>query len=142
MLKAVIDTNLLVSVLLQKSSTVLALAQYLREKRFAIVTSDALLAELIAVAARPKFARYFNQDDIDELIVLILARSEQVKLNIEIDLYRDPKDNFLLDLAASAHADCLVTGDKDFLDDNALKKTMQENYGVKVVSVVEFLQIV
>ena len=80
MLKAVIDTNLLVSILLHKSSTVLALAQCLREKRFVIVTSDALLVELIAVVARPKFARYFSQDDVDELIILILARSEQLML--------------------------------------------------------------
>ena len=90
-----------------------------------MVISDVLLSELIAVVTRPKFSRYFSQNDVNELIVLILARSEQVEPKVKIELCRDPKDNFLLDLAATARADCLVTGDKDFLDDRVLKESMQ-----------------
>ena len=66
MLRAVIDTNLLISILLQRSATVLTLARYLREKRFGLVVSDGLLSELAAVVKRPKFARYFSQSDVNE----------------------------------------------------------------------------
>ncbi len=50
-----------------------------------------------------------------------------IRITHHFDDCRDKKDNFLLDLSVSGHADYLVTGDDDLL-------TLNPFYGIQIVS--------
>jgi putative PIN family toxin of toxin-antitoxin system len=88
--------------------------------------SEELFAELIEVLQRPKFKKYFSATAIEKLIVLLYDRVEWIETTHHFDDCRDKKDNFLLDLSVSGHADYLVTGD-DLL-------TLNPFYGIEIVS--------
>lgn len=79
-----------------------ALLEHWRNQHLTLILSERLLSELFAVLHRPKFSNYFVEDDI------------------------------LLEVAATARAQYLGTGDQDLLDDPALIATMRDQYGVQV----------
>ena len=139
-MRVVLDLNLFVSALIGKTAT-RAILDHWRTQQFVLVLSERLLAELRAVLARPKFQRYFTVDDVQILIALLEEHAEFVEPTIRLELSRDAKDNILLDVAATAHANYLVTGDKDLLDDPVLIKTMLEQYGVQVIPANTFLEL-
>lgn len=139
-LRAVVDTNLFVRGLL-KGPVTLPLIQAWKEERFKLVTSEGLLAELFKVLARPKFRRYFTREDVEELGKLIYERAEMVEPAIHVTLCRDPKDDVFLDVAIAGKVPYLVTGDEDLKGDEALKEKIHNEYGVRIVSVPEFLAI-
>jgi putative PIN family toxin of toxin-antitoxin system len=136
----VVDTNLFVRGLL-KGPVSLPLIQAWKEGRFILVASEALLAELFEVLARPKFRRYVTWEDVEELGELLYERVELVEPTIHIRLCRDPKDAVFLDVAISGRVPYLVTGDDDLKGDEALKSKMHKVYGVHIMSVPEFLAI-
>ncbi len=139
MIKAVLDTNLFVSALI--GGQVKPVLEAWKARKFELVVSEELLAELLDVLHRPKFNRFFSEADVRALGGLILERAEFVIPKRHFLLSRDPKDNFLLDIAYASKAQFLVTGDRDFLDDDVLKTTML-GHGVEVVTVAEFLQAI
>lgn len=63
----------------------------------------------------PKLKKYFNQDKVSDLLILLEIISEKIKLKKIEKICRDPKDDFLLALANRAKANYLITGDKDLL---------------------------
>lgn len=139
MIKVVIDTNLFVSALLGGGKPAQLIKAW-RAQEFSLVVSEQLLAELFDVLRRPKLSRYFRQEDMIALGELILERAKIVNPENQLSLCRDPKDNFLLDIAIAGNAHYLVTGDGDFLDDEALKKIVIDEHDVKIVSVSTFLE--
>ncbi len=110
----VIDTNVIVSrALLPKSVAGRALGKALREG-IPIASVDSLL-ELASVLRRNKFDRVAPYG---ERMRVWLTYRLQVKISAVTDAVtdcRDPKDNMILALALSGHADLIVTGDKDLL---------------------------
>ena len=80
-----------------------------------LIFSNELIEEFISVTARSKFKKYFSNTDVDELIQLFDFYGEHVKVTSDVNKCRDPKDNFLLNLAIDSKADYLVTGDSDLL---------------------------
>lgn len=113
-IRVVIDTNLWISYLIGKCLG--NLTTHIENNSVRLLFSDELFGELIEVLQRPKFRRYFSAGTVRELIELLQLRSEWVDPTEEAEACRDPKDNFLLDLASSGDADYLVTGDSDLLD--------------------------
>ena len=75
------------------------------------------------MAERPKLSRYFSKSDLEALIQIIDKFGTLIEVTSEINLCRDIKDNFLLNLAVDSKADYLVTGDKDLLDLGKINKT-------------------
>lgn len=138
--RAVVDTNLFVRGLL-KGPVTLPLIQAWKAGHFKLVTSEALLTELFEVLSRPKFRRYFTREDVEELGELIYERAELVEPSIHVTLCRDPKDDIFLDVAIAGKVPYLVTGDDDLKGDEVLKNKMRDEYGVRIVSVPEFLAI-
>ena len=132
MLKAVIDTNLLVRGLL-KGKTILPLIEALKNNQFQLITSYALIAELTEVLKRERLKIYFTLDDLKELLDLIEAQGQIVKVTQAIKECRDPKDDIVLECAVEGKADCIVTGDQDLL-------TLSPFRGIKIVSPQEFLK--
>ena len=111
--KVVIDSNVLVSILKGKPSLSLIYILF-KEERFKLVISAEVLKELSAVLYRPHLK--IDSRDIKELFRLIKAKAIRIDLPPPfIDACRDPKDNFILELAIKARADFIVTGDKDLL---------------------------
>ena len=77
--------------------------------------SSELLEEFIDVVSRPKFKKYFSKKDIEKILEYFDQFGELVKVNSDINICRDSKDNFLLTLSVDSKADYLITGDKDLL---------------------------
>jgi len=124
-MRVVIDTNIWISFLIGK--TLIGLRDAIISGRITILFSEELFAEFIEVLQRPKFKKYFSATAIEQLIVLLYDRVEWIEITRHFDDCRDKKDNFLLDLSVSGHADYLVTGDDDLL-------TLNPFYGIEIVS--------
>ncbi len=58
-----------------------------------------------------------------ELLRIFDRFAELVEVESDVDLCRDEKDNFLLNLAIDSSADYLVTGDNDLLVLKKVKNT-------------------
>ena len=113
--KIIIDTNLWISFLIgMKSSS--AIRRIMTDGSVSIVMTDILQAEIMAVASRPKFAGYFAPEACERLLEFLRARSDEYVLGDIPSRCRDPKDDYLLELARVSDADILVTGDKDLTD--------------------------
>jgi len=122
--RVVIDTNIWISFLIGK--IISGLSDAIIEDKVLIIFSKELFDELTEVLQRPKFRKYFSQDNIKELIALLHAKTEIVEITEHFSDCRDPKDNFLLDLCVSANVDCLITGDEDLLELNPF-------HGIKII---------
>ncbi len=112
--RIIIDTNLWISFLLNKDFS--KLDTVFANDKCTLLFSNELLDEFLEVAARPKFQKYFTHIDLHILLKQINIYSEFIKVIAEVDVCRDPKDNFLLSLALDGNATHLITGDKDLLE--------------------------
>lgn len=111
--KVVIDSNIIVSIL-KGSPRLSPIYTAFKEGRFKLVISAGILKELAAVLYRPSLK--IEPNDIKELFRLIKFKALRVKPRIQlINACRDPKDNFILELAIEARADFIVSSDKDLI---------------------------
>ena len=134
----VVDTNVFVRGLL-RSAVVVPLINAWKANRFRLLTSEELLQELVEVLARPKLRKYFQEEQVKELLLLISEQGKVVEPLQHVNFCRDPKDNIFLDVAIAGQADHLVTEDNDLKDDEDLKTRMRDEYGVEIVDVLEFM---
>ena len=117
--RIIIDTNLWISHLI--SGSLGKLDDFIISGKVILIFSEELFTEFIEVVSRPKFKKYFSKKDIDNLQSLFDEYGEIIDVTTSIDLCRDSKDNFLLNLSIDAKADYLITGDKDLLVINEIK---------------------
>ncbi len=119
--KVILDTNLWISYLISNNFD--ELDEYIENKQIVLIFSKELIEEFIDVVSRPKFKNFFTKDDIKELLLKFDLYGKIVDVNSNIQVCRDPKDNFILNLAVDSKADFLVTGDEDLLILKEVKKT-------------------
>ncbi len=136
--RALVDTNLLVRLVTGPPASS-PLYRLWRAGRFELCISPHLLDELAEVLDRPHLQRYLRPGAAQAFLALLRAEATVVAPAISIALCRDPKDNALLEAAAAAQADYLVSADQDLTDDPYLKETLKAEYGVHVVTLSEFL---
>jgi len=74
-----------------------------------------LITEFIDVVNRPKFEKYFSKKDIARILNLFDQYGQLTDVKSDINICRDKKDNFLLNLSIDSKADYLITGDNDLL---------------------------
>ena len=129
--KVIIDTNLWVSFLISREFEKLDFL--FSSGKICLLFSERLFAEFIGVASREKFRKYFSENDIDELSIKMKNVAKMVQTKSLQTQCRDPKDNFLLELAVDGKANYLLTGDKDLLDLKTVNKT-------KIVKIEEFFR--
>ena len=127
--KIIIDTNLWISFLLSRKINFID--NLLSNRNVRLVFCSELLDELLEVSARPKFKKFFTTNDKKLILNIIERYADYVIVTSNVDLCRDPKDNFLLSLAKDSNADFLITGDNDLL---VLKKFK----GTRIVTVAEY----
>lgn len=110
----VIDTNVLISALLFKSSVPFR-AIALAEKQGIILYSEATLKELERVLNRSKFDKYLSQEERQVFLLKFIGSSQLVNITEKISVCRDEKDNKFLELAVSGNANLILTGDLELL---------------------------
>jgi putative PIN family toxin of toxin-antitoxin system len=119
--KIIIDTNLWISFLISKNYVFID--KLIQKKQVKLVFCNELLAEFLQVVKRPKLEKYFQNEDVVQLIEIIDQFAEFYTLKSIENICRDPKDNFLLALANESDANFLITGDKDLLEIKKFKNT-------------------
>ncbi len=116
MIRAVIDTNLIISYLLTQGETLSRLIDHWERGHFVYLTSPTLAAELSEVVYRPKLRRHMRSDPA-VLVELIETKAEWTPGVLTLPgSCRDPKDEPFIACAAEGNAAYLVTGDADLLD--------------------------
>jgi putative PIN family toxin of toxin-antitoxin system len=136
--RALIDTNLLVR-MVTGTPTASPLYRLWRADRFELLISSHLLDELVEVLDRPRLRRYLRPGAAHAFLTLLRAEATVITPTYHITLCRDPKDDVLLEVAATGRADYLVSADRDLTDAPHLKATMEARYGAKIVTMSEFL---
>lgn len=112
--RVIVDTNIWISSLIGRQLA--SLRELLSYPSIELVVTERLLQEVLIVAQRPKFAKYFNHQDVEQLHLWMEQNMVNVPLGEIPSRCRDPKDDYLLELAVQAHAIYLVSGDSDLLD--------------------------
>jgi len=131
-IKIIVDTNIWISFLIGHSLDPLVHA--IKSKNVIICFSKGLHDELFTVMTRPKLSSIISEEKIAEIREIVHNYVTMIIPNIVITDCRDPKDNFLLELAVSAEADYIITGDKDLLVLNPYKN-------INIVSANDFEKI-
>lgn len=112
-LRVIVDTNCWISFLIGRKLS--CLVDLLSNERVQLILCPDLLEEIREVTSRPKFAKYFPQDEVASLIEFMQIIGEEFTPKSQVQLCRDKADDYLLALAIDAKADYLVTGDQDLL---------------------------
>lgn len=111
--RIVIDTNLWISFLI--SNRFSEIDQLLFTNEVTLVFSLELLEEFTQVVDRPKFKKFISSSDINKLLSIFESYADIVEVTSTLNLCRDVKDNFLINLAIDGKVDYLITGDADLL---------------------------
>ena len=114
MLKAVVDTNVLISGLLG-SRTNRKIIEAFRNEQFLLVTSPLLIEEFLRVTSRPRLAAYFSSRERQAVAWFLQTQTHLTIPKQRFQACRDPKDNLLLEVAVASKASIIVTGDQDLL---------------------------
>jgi putative PIN family toxin of toxin-antitoxin system len=131
--RILIDTNVIVSrALLPESVAGRALGKALREG-IPIASVDSLL-ELASVLRRKKFDRVVSYGERMRVWATYRLQVGIFAVSDTVTDCRDPKDNMILALALSGHADLIVTGDKDLL-------CLHPWRGIAILSPADYLNI-
>jgi putative PIN family toxin of toxin-antitoxin system len=131
-LRAVYDTNIIVSGLLRKEGISAFLLDLATQGYVKLILSKDILEEYEEVLLRPKFS--FSQKLIKRLLLKLRARGKVVKPKTTVAILKDPADNKFLECALSGKAKYLVTGNTRHFPFRAFR-------GIKVVSPREFWEI-
>ncbi len=132
-IKVIIDTNIFISFLIGKKLR--SLKDLIIKFDLVLIFSEQNIEELLTVTSRDKFRKYFNKEDVIDLISFIKIVGQVLEINEIEEVCRDPKDDFLLALAKESKAHFLVSGDKDLLDLLRYQKT-------RIISTSQFEQII
>jgi len=124
MQKIVIDTNVIVSSLIQKSYPYQIIFDLLIEDKICLCISPTLMAEYYEVLERPKFAQ-FQGFTAKARVVLANIELKAIHYNpkITLDLISDKDDNKILELADECEADFVITGNTNDFTFPLYKKT-------------------
>ena len=124
MQKIVIDTNVIVSSLIQRNYPNFIITELFIEDKFQLCISDELMAEYYEVLTRPKFAKF--QDFFiraEALLADIEAKATKYYPTIKLELISDDDDNMILELADECNADFVITGNTTDFTFSTYKQT-------------------
>src|SRR5258708_21103294 len=108
MIRAVLDTNILVSALITKrDSAPLQLYKAFIAQKFLLITSPSILAEVEDVINREKIVKYHKlspkqrEGIMEQLLTLCYVTLKSIK-SVKVIIERDPKDDKFLHAAIEA----------------------------------------
>lgn len=124
MQKIVIDTNVIVSSLIQKNYPYLIVNDLFIEAKFHLCISDELLKEYYEVLAREKFAKFPDFfAKAESLLSNIETKAIKFIPTIKLDLISDKDDNMILELADESDTDFVITGNTNDFTFSSYKNT-------------------
>jgi len=111
MQRIVIDTNVIISSLIQKSYPYTIVNELFIDDKIELCVSEELMTEYYEVLRREKFARF--QDFFkraESLLVEIETKATMFKPKVRLQLISDADDNMILELADECIANFVITG--------------------------------
>ena len=132
-MRILLDTNLWVSALLSETMRN-RIGRIIADSRLEILADAELLAELERVCARPKFARLLSPVQVNGFIQILRDRLTFIETHSEVQVCRDPDDDYLLAICLDGQADFLLSGDNDLLTLRFFEKT-------RILALTEFEQV-
>ena len=134
MIRAVVDTNILIRSLIKPQGTVGPIISRLRDGDYTLVYSAPLVDELVAKLSLPRIQVKYHMrlEEIEALVALIVLQGEKVIPTWKVKVCRDPKDDMFIEAALAGEAQVVVTGDDDLL-------TLKEFETVRFVTPRAFL---
>ena len=135
-MKVVIDTNVLISGIISTQSPPACIIDLWVSNKITVCVSSEIIEEYLSVLLRPKFARVGTPQEryklVSQLVELgnTLIINPDFKLNIITD---DPDDNIILECAAEAGAEVVISGDDHLLSLSAYE-------GIPILTPAEYLQ--
>jgi putative PIN family toxin of toxin-antitoxin system len=139
-MRAVIDTNVLVSGFITRRGNPYRIIVAIHAGQFEFIISQSLIDELADVVRRDAFlARgVASSNEVSAFFAFITQEVDVIASEGESPIrVRDPKDEQVIATALAGNADYLVTGDNDLLalrDDPGLG-------ALRIVTVAEFLEV-
>ncbi|MGB8647105.1 MAG: putative toxin-antitoxin system toxin component, PIN family [Anaerolineae bacterium] len=117
MIRAVIDTNILIRAAIRPQGTIGPIAHRLSQGRYLLIISEILFDELIEKLREPRIGRKYHLDEqaIQAFVEELAVSGELVAPTREIHACRDEDDNRVLEAAVTGGADFIVTADEDLL---------------------------
>lgn len=137
MIRAVLDTNTLVSAIINTNKSVSQeIYQNSKDKHFLLVISSLILAEVEDVIHRARIMRFhkYSTQQLQRIIKELTNVSLIVPGKTEIEVVRDPDDNKIISAALDGHVDYIISRDKDLLD-------LKEYQGIKIITPEKFMGI-
>ena len=112
--RAVFDTNTLVSALLFSASTPRHALDYAFDHGKVLISLP-LVRELYRVLHYPRLERYITPDERAQFLSQLTREGTLTTITVQLQVVRDPDDNFVLELAVSGGASVIISGDSDLL---------------------------
>jgi uncharacterized protein len=97
-----------------------------------IFTSNELLVELTETLTKPKLQKYLSYKRTKYLFDIILDRTKLIEVKLKHKFCRDPKDDFIVNLALEANAIFIISGDSDLLVLNPIDE-------IQILTISDFL---
>ena len=138
-MRVVLDTNTLVSAVLSPNGPPRRLLDDARAQRFELCSSPVLLAELLDVISREKFAQRLTQAGLmPRGIFGEIRRLSSVTrpANVPHVIANDADDDHVLACALAANVDLIVSGDKHF------QSLGGEYHGIRIVTPAEAVEMI
>lgn len=137
MIRAVFDTNTIVSAILAPKGIPAHLLAAFRESGFELISGHAIVEEAIRTLLTRRIQQRYTVTPVDIEGVRALLEREATHVSVTAEVPRvatHPEDDLILATADSADADHLVTGDHQLQRLGTYK-------GVRIVSPRQFLEI-
>lgn len=133
MLKAVIDTNVILTHLIasRADSPPVQIVEAFGDQILPVFSAETFY-ELERKIANPKFERYFDLEMATLFLHDLRKLSTWVTIPGELQICRDIDDNKILETALVAGAQVITTGDKDIL-------TLADNFPISILTPADFV---
>lgn len=134
-MRAVLDTNILISALMIQTGNPAVIYRAWQERQFTLLTCAEHLDELRATLRKPAIAERIKPYKAGGLVNEMRKLAEIVDSLPRVRRSPDPTDDFLLALCEAGKADYLVTGDKGGL----LK--LKQHRATRIISARAFAEL-
>jgi uncharacterized protein len=137
MIRAVVDTNVLVSGFISPLSYPREIERSWRRGEFTLVTSREIIGEVSRVLYSPRIQPKYQlaDSDIQAFILALLCHSECVAGKVVLEgIAPDPGDDKIVACAVEGEADLIVTGDRGL-------QQLGEHDGIRIVSAEAFIGV-
>lgn len=136
-IRAVLDTNVLISGLVSQKGLPRQILDAWLEGRYTLVISLYLVDELAHVLTYPRIAERvrLTQEELDAILAALLSQAELTSAELRLPgVTRDPKDDPVVACAVEGQAGYIVSGDQDLL-------VLGEYEGIEIITPRQFVEL-